>query len=69
MDVRERNESAVDKRDAAEAASVPVERIHPAWANLMRFCREMGFGELERVKIQDGLPVVAEVTTRRVKFT
>ena len=67
MDVRERDEFA--GRDAADTAAAPAERIHPAWANLMRFCREMGYGELERNKIQDGLPVVAEVATRRVKFT
>lgn len=69
MDVHERNEFANDKRDAGEDGAAPVERVHPAWAKLMRFCREMGYGELERIKIQDGLPVVAEVATRRVKFT
>ena len=66
MDVHERNEASVDRR---EAEAAPPERLHPAWINLMRFCREMGYGELERIKIQDGLPVVAEVATRRVKFT
>ena len=69
MDVHERNEMAGDRRDTAETVPVSPERLHPAWANLMRFCREMGYGELERIKIQDGLPVVAEVATRRVKFT
>jgi len=43
--------------------------VHPAWARLMRFCAELGHGEIEKLKIQDGLPVIAEVTTRKVKFS
>lgn len=66
MDVQKRSGSPAAVRNAEIA---PVEGIHSAWLNLMRFCRELGHGELERIKIQDGLPVVAEVTTRRVKFT
>ena len=43
--------------------------VHPAWARLMQYCAELGHGEIEKLKIQDGLPVVAEVTTRKVKFS
>ena len=42
--------------------------IHPAWLKLIELCRVMGFGELERVKIQDGVPTVAEVVKERVKL-
>lgn len=42
--------------------------IHPAWLRLMRFCSELGHGEIAKLKIQDGLPVIADVTTRKVKF-
>ena len=42
--------------------------VHPAWINLMRYCAELGHGEIEKLKIQDGLPMAAEVTTRKVKF-
>lgn len=45
-----------------------VSAIHPAWLKLIEFCRVMGFGELERVKIQDGVPTVAEVVKERVKL-
>jgi hypothetical protein len=41
---------------------------HPAWQALIRFCREVGHGEIERIKIQDGLPVSAEVVTRKVRW-
>ena len=43
--------------------------VHPAWLQLMRYCAELGHGEIEKLKIQDGLPMTAEVTTRKVKFS
>ncbi len=43
--------------------------LHPAWLVFVGYCRELGFGEIESLKIQDGLPVLAEVTRRKVKFT
>ena len=42
--------------------------LHPAWIALIRHCREIGFGEISQLKIQDGLPVMAEKTTKKVKF-
>ena len=42
---------------------------HPAWVAFVRFCEELRHGEIECLKIQDGLPVLAEVTTKKVKFT
>lgn len=42
--------------------------LHPAWVNFIRHCRELGFGEISQLKIQDGLPVTAEETTKKVKF-
>jgi hypothetical protein len=43
--------------------------VHPAWVRLMRYCAELGHGEIEKLKIQDGLPMAAEVTTRKIKFS
>lgn len=43
--------------------------VHPAWLRLIRYCAELGHGEIEKLKIQDGLPMAAEVTTRKVKFS
>jgi hypothetical protein len=36
---------------------------------LMDYCAELGHGEIEKLKIQDGLPMAAEVTTRKIKFS
>jgi hypothetical protein len=46
-----------------------VSQIHPAWLRLIQYCADLGHGEIEKLKIQDGLPMVAEVTTRKIKFS
>ena len=43
--------------------------VHPAWLSLMRYCEELGHGEIEKLKIQDGVPVIADVVREKVKFT
>jgi hypothetical protein len=43
--------------------------LHPAWRAFIRYCAELRHGEIERLCIQDGLPVLAESTTKKVKFT
>jgi hypothetical protein len=44
------------------------ERLHPAWLALIRLCERLQFGELERIRIQDGLPMTAEVIREKVRF-
>lgn len=43
--------------------------LPPAWREFIRYCRELRHGEIERLSIQDGLPVLAEMTRKKVKFT
>jgi hypothetical protein len=43
--------------------------VHPSWQAFIRYCRELQHGEIERLKIQDGLPVLAEVIREKIKFT
>jgi len=42
--------------------------LHPAWRSFLRFCRELGYGEIERLSIQDGLPVTAQVVKKKIRF-
>ena len=42
--------------------------LPPAWQEFIRFCSDLRHGEIERLSIQDGLPVIAEVTKKKVKF-
>jgi hypothetical protein len=46
-----------------------VQEVSHEWARLMEFCRELGHGEIERLKIQDGVPVIADIIREKVKFT
>lgn len=43
--------------------------LAPAWREFIRFCRELRHGEIERLSIQDGVPVLAELTRKKIKFT
>ena len=61
-----RTNADVAPASSASRANAPV---HTAWLRLMRYCAEMGHGEIEKLKIQDGLPMTAEVTTKKVKFS
>ncbi|HKE27787.1 MAG TPA: hypothetical protein VKB88_35770 [Bryobacteraceae bacterium] len=45
------------------------QRLSPAWREFIRFCRELRHGEIERLSIQDGVPVLAELTKKKVRFT
>lgn len=51
-------------------AAVPTgsEEVSGIWLVFIRYCRQMGYGEIEKLRIQDGVPVLAEVTTRKIKF-
>ena len=42
--------------------------LHPTWLAFVRYCEKLRHGDIERLRIQDGLPVLAEVTTKKVKF-
>ena len=46
-----------------------VQRISEEWERLIQFCQQLGHGEIEKLKIQDGVPVIAEVVREKVKFT
>lgn len=45
-----------------------ADRLHPAWDQFIRYCEELQFGDLEKVRIQNGIPMLVEVTTKKVKF-
>jgi hypothetical protein len=43
--------------------------IHPAWFSFIKYCESLKYGEIERLKVQDGIPVMAEVVRSKVRFT
>lgn len=58
----------LDTKLVAASRGAPGASLHPAWHAFLRFCEELGHGDIERLKIQDGLPVLAEVTKKKVRF-
>lgn len=42
--------------------------LHSAWMQFIRYCTELRHGEIEKLKIQDGLPMMAELAVKKVKF-
>jgi hypothetical protein len=43
--------------------------IHPAWYSFIKYCQTLRFGEIDKIKIQDGLPMIAEEVKKKIKFT
>jgi len=64
------SEPAFKQRDAIEPGRLRTlsPTLHPAWRAFIEFCAELKHGEIETLKIQDGLPVLAEVVKKKVKF-
>ena len=58
----------MQQMSASEELSKEKSQLHPAWNAFIKYCERIGHGEIEKLKIQDGLPVLAEVTTQKVKF-
>ncbi|MGD2245783.1 MAG: hypothetical protein PVI11_04460 [Candidatus Aminicenantes bacterium] len=43
-------------------------RIHPVWYSFIKYCETIQYGEIEKLKIQDGLPMLAEEVKKKIKF-
>jgi hypothetical protein len=64
------NSDVLEKRASLVGSQKPVadKFIHPAWLALIRYCSDLQHGEIALLKIQDGLPVLAEVVRKKIKF-
>ena len=65
------NDDAFKQRHTSLAGegTVTEKALHPAWRAFIRYCTELQHGEIELLKIQDGLPVLAEVVRKKIKFS
>jgi hypothetical protein len=43
--------------------------LHPAWQAMIRFCNDLGYGEIAGIKIHDGIPISAEVATKKIRWS
>jgi hypothetical protein len=51
-----------------QQVAVDAAHLHLAWVQFIRYCGELGHGEIEKLKIQNGLPMIAELAVKKVKF-
>lgn len=42
--------------------------LHPIWYAFIKYCETLDFGEIDSLKIQNGLPVSAEMAMKKTKF-
>ena len=59
----------MDLSDNHAASAHGPAALHPAWQAFVHYCQELRYGEIERLSIQDGLPVLAEEVKRKIKFS
>lgn len=45
------------------------EPISKCWIDFIKYCTDLGFGRIEKLEIQNGVPVFAESVVTKVKFT
>jgi len=43
--------------------------LHANWCDFITLCERLDFGEIENLKIQNGLPMVAEVVKKKINFS
>ena len=60
-------ENKEDQPTGEGLASGPT-LLHPIWSCFIKYCEALGFGEIERLKIQNGLPMIAEEVRKKVNF-
>ena len=56
-------------RSIALGSGLTIENlIHPSWRAFIEFCNDLQHGKIEVLKLQNGLPMLAEVTRKKLKF-
>ena len=53
---------------SSQVVSATSSDLHAAWLQFIRYCTELGHGEIEKLKIQEGLPMIAELAVKKIKF-
>jgi hypothetical protein len=70
MSVRERTTMASGvRRSEEDIQSGSMTYIHPAWYSFIKYCEALRYGEIDKIKIQDGLPMIAEEVKKKIKFS
>jgi len=62
------NEGCIVIRECKGTAAPRVQQIAEEWARLIEYCQRLGYGEIEKLRIHNGVPVIADVVREKVKF-
>jgi hypothetical protein len=54
---------------ATPALQVEGRQLSPAWIGFIKFCLELGHGEIQSLVIAEGVPIRAEIVKEKVQFT
>lgn len=57
-----------EKKSNAEVQAGKLIRVHPVWYSFIKYCEAIKNGEIERLKVQNGLPMLAEEVKKKIKF-
>lgn len=44
-------------------------RIHPMWFSFIKYCETLRYGEIQKLRIENGLPTGAEEVKKKIKFS
>lgn len=59
----------LDRNEAnAVVPAAKLIRVHPIWHSFIKYCEAIKNGEIERLKIQNGLPMLAEEVKKKIEF-
>ena len=53
--------------DMKEKNEVTIQ-VSPIWIDFIEFCQKLKYGELEQLKIKDGIPVSAKRAFEHIRF-
>lgn len=57
------------KRFEGELSKAKMMHIHPLWYDFIKYCETLKYGEIQKLKIENGLPTGAEEVKKKIKFS
>lgn len=65
---RDKTINGNNRESGNRAETAKLIYVHPIWYSFIKYCQTLEYGEIDRLKIQDGLPVSAEKALKKTKF-
>lgn len=59
---------SMEKTSKQKPEKTETVKVKPGWVRFMKYCEQLGYGELTKVSIQNGLPMSAEYVKKKIRF-